>query len=116
MPQEVEIAETRTMPRPDSASALNGFRRFMHWRRQQPALRWGDIRFLDVPEPVLAFTRTLDGEAVLAAFNLSGAPVTLDVSALGALTVLEGHGLVQGSLDGGMLQLPPHAVMYAALG
>ena len=100
----------------DPASALHGFRRFMQWRRQQPALCWGDIRFLDAPEPVLAFTRTLDGQSVLAAFNLSAQPASLDVSALAGLTPLDGHGLAQGIIEGGTLHLPGHAVMYGALG
>ena len=70
----------------------------MHWRRQQPALCWGDIRFVDAAEPVLAFTRTLDGQTVLAAFNLSAQPASVDVSALGPLSPLDGHGLAAGSL------------------
>jgi alpha-glucosidase len=97
-------------------SALNGFRTFMHWRRRQPALCWGDIRFIDAPEPVLAFTRTLDGETVLAAFNLGAQPMSLDVSMLGKLSPLDGHGLAQGAFAGGTLQLPAHAVAYARIG
>jgi alpha-glucosidase len=97
-------------------SALKGFRTFMHWRRTQPALCWGNIRFVDAAEPVLAFTRTLDGQTVFAAFNLGAQSASLDVSALGTLVPLEGHGLVQGTLAGGTLQLPAHAVMYARVG
>ncbi|MGN6739730.1 alpha-glucosidase family protein [Dyella sp.] len=97
-------------------SALKGFRSFMHWRRTQPALCWGDIRFVDAPEPVLAFTRTLDGETVFAAFNLGAQPASLDVGSLGTLTALDGHGLAAGSLADGMLQLPAHALMYARIG
>ncbi|OZB59696.1 MAG: alpha-glucosidase [Lysobacterales bacterium 14-68-21] len=100
----------------EPASALKGFRTFMHWRRTQPALCWGDIRFLDAAEPVLAFTRSLDGTTVLAAFNLSAKPAALDVSSLDALTPLDGHGLAQGTIDGGSLHLPAHAVMYAIVG
>lgn len=32
----------------------------------------GDIRFIDAPEPVIAFVRSGGGEEVLAAFNLGG--------------------------------------------
>src|SRR5699024_9798009 len=55
-------------------STLHAFRAFMAWRRTQPALSRGDIRFLDTDEPVLAFLRRYRGEVVLAAFNLSGRP------------------------------------------
>ena len=70
----------------------------------------------DVPEPVLAFTRTLDGETVFAAFNLGAQPASLDVGSLGTLTALDGHGLAAGSLADGVLQLPAHALMYARIG
>ena len=38
----------------DPHSVLNGFRTSMLWRQSQPALRWGDIEFIDTAEPVLA--------------------------------------------------------------
>jgi alpha-glucosidase len=97
----------------DPASALNGYRRFMHWRRDQPALRLGSIRFLDTPEPVLAFVRELDGERVLAVFNLSAAPVEFALPLPGTLQPLQGHGLVAGTLDGGRLQLPANGSLFA---
>jgi alpha-glucosidase len=50
----------------------------MQWRRQQPALRDGDIRFLDAPEPVLAFVREHEGRRLLLAFNLSPVAVAWD--------------------------------------
>jgi alpha-glucosidase len=97
----------------DPASTLNGFRRFMRWRREQPALRWGDIRFLDTPEPVLAFVRELNGERVLSAFNLSGAPVEVPLAGVDSLAPLDGHGLAQGALAAGRLKLPAHGVLFA---
>ena len=54
---------------PDSVLACT--RRFLAWRRGQPALRQGDLRFLDLPEPLLGFVR---GQAVLALFNLGPEP------------------------------------------
>jgi alpha-glucosidase len=99
----------------DPQSALQGFRRFMHWRATQPALRWGDIRFLDTTEPLLAFTRSFQGETLLVAFNLAGQPLCLPLPLAGALHPIDGHGLAQGTLADGTLQLPAHGVLYGRL-
>ncbi len=100
----------------DPLSVLNGFRTFMHWRHSQPALRWGEIRFLDTPEPVLAFTRRLDGETLLVVFNLADADVEFDLpQAPGKPTVVEGHGLLQARLKGSRLHLPGYGAWFARL-
>jgi alpha-glucosidase len=97
-------------------SALNGFRAFMAWRKTQPALRWGSIRFIDTPEPVLAFTRQHGDDTLLVAFNLSREPVTLPLPGIGASTAIDGHGLAQGSLANEVLTLPGHGALFARLG
>ncbi|WEN14655.1 alpha-glucosidase family protein [Rhodanobacter sp. AS-Z3] len=98
----------------DPHSVLHGFRNFMHWRHGQPALRWGDIAFLDTAEPILAFTRRLGDQLVLVAFNLSEAALTLSLpDELVSLQPLEGHGLQQGSLEGIQLHLPGYGVWFA---
>jgi alpha-glucosidase len=97
----------------DPASALHGFRGFMQWRHAQAELRWGDIRFLDAPEPVLAFTRTHAGQTVLAAFNLSPSPIAIALPVAGER--IGGHGLAEGTLEGGELRLPPHGLLFARL-
>ncbi|HEX6860966.1 MAG TPA: alpha-amylase family glycosyl hydrolase [Caulobacteraceae bacterium] len=70
----------------DPNSALAWTRRLVEIRRQSAALRLGDIVFRDVPEPLLVFTRTHEGETILCAFNMSG-----DDNALPA----EGEALVE---------------------
>ena len=55
----------------DPGSALAFTRAFLRLRRAHPALRHGRARFLDAPEPVLAFRRAAD---VLVVLNLSAAP------------------------------------------
>jgi alpha-glucosidase len=99
----------------DPDSVLQGFRRFMRWRAAQPALRHGAIRFLDAPEPVLAFVRSIDGEQVLAAFNLGKQAQSFSLDGFDTAAALDGHGLPQGTLRGGMLELPGHGVLFARL-
>ena len=96
-------------------SVLNGFRAFMHWRKSQPALRWGDIRFLETAEPVLAFTRSFSGDTVLVVFNLAVQATDITLPALDKSHRLNGHGLTQGSFDGNQLHLPGYSAWFAKL-
>ena len=112
-PEHLALAVARQQA--DPASPLQGFRTFLHWRRRHPALCTGGIHFLDAPEPILAFTRECAGETLLAAFNLSDAPVAAPLPCDGATRTLHGHGLHEGTLEHGYLQLPGYGVVFAAL-
>ena len=97
----------------DPHSVLNGFRTFMHWRKRQPALCWGDIAFVQTPEPILAFTRSFNGETVLVALNLSSRDTEVVLPPLGQQQLLTGHSLPQGSLHDSLLRLPAHGAWFA---
>lgn len=99
----------------DPHSVLNAVRAFLAWRRAQPALVEGDIRFLDIPEPVLAFVREHAGQRLLVAFNLSGEAVdcALDVA---TLSPVDAPGVVHGRTEAGRLHLPAHGAFYATVG
>ncbi|HEY8586346.1 MAG TPA: alpha-glucosidase family protein [Rhodanobacter sp.] len=113
-PEHRELAVSRQQA--DPHSCLNGFRAFMRWRKSLPALRWGDITFMETAEPVLAFTRSLPGQRVLVVFNLADADCEVRLpGALGTQRALEGHGLAQGQLDGDCLRLPPYGVWFASV-
>jgi alpha-glucosidase len=56
----------------DDGSTLNFARHVIALRKASPALKWGQITFLDAPAPILAFAREADGEMVVAMFNMSG--------------------------------------------
>ncbi len=90
-------------------SVLSAFRRFLAWRRTQPVLLHGDIRFLDSAEPVLLFERTLGDEVMLLAFNLSSLPAR-QLLPEGAWQAMDVPGPDAGSVDGTELALPAHAV------
>ena len=55
----------------DPGSSLNVTRSLIAERRKWPALRLGSLRFLDAPEGVIAFERTLESQTVLCVFNVS---------------------------------------------
>ncbi|MFZ5658050.1 MAG: alpha-glucosidase family protein [Pseudomonadota bacterium] len=99
----------------DPQSVLNAVRAFLRWRRTQPALVEGDIRFLDTPEPVLAFVREHEGQRLLVAFNLSAAPVDCPLD-IRCGVVVDAPGIEQGAFNCGRLLLPAHGAFYATLG
>jgi len=100
----------------DPASVLNTVRAFLQWRKAQPALVHGDIRFLDAPEPVLAFTRSDEGESLLAVFNLSAQTVEWPLPPGLSANIIDGHGAVAGRIDGASVRLPPRGVVFAKIG
>jgi alpha-glucosidase len=95
----------------DPASMLNFVRRWLAWRRTQPALRRGDMDFVPTPPDVLGFVRR-DGETeVLLLFNLGARPVDAPLPA-GAWRETFDLG---GRLGGGVVHLPI-ATAFAATG
>lgn len=96
----------------DPDSVLQAARAFLRWRGTQPALVEGAIRFLDAPEPVLAFVREYQGEALLAVFNLSAQPLAWTPPADIAPRWLDVPGQSGIGDDG---RLPAHAAAFAEL-
>ena len=99
----------------DDDSVLQHVRTFLHWRRQHAALVRGGIRFLETPEPVLAFVREDEGQAVLVVFNLSAAQVQWSLPEGFDATPLAGHGLREASLQAGIVSLPGRGSWFATL-
>ena len=89
----------------DPASVLAFYRAFLAWRKGHPALRKGSLRFLKSDSQVLAIRRELDGERVLAVFNLGPEPAEFTLP-LGT-RALPGHGLREVEAEGRTLRLPP---------
>ena len=99
----------------DPDSVLNAVRQFLHWRKQQPALQLGAIRFLDAPEPVLAFLRELEGRTMFVAFNLSAQEAQWQLPADMRPMAIPAPGVRMGRIAGARVQLPPYGVLYATL-
>jgi len=113
-PGHREIAVSRQQADPESV--LNGFRAFMAWRKGNPALRWGDIHFIDAPEPLLLFTRTHAAGSLLVAINLGAEPVSLPIPAqTPELHPIHCPGPSNGRIEQRMLDLPGYAVIYAEI-
>ena len=112
MPEHRALSVSRQDADPDSP--LNRFGRLQRWRARQPALKWGSIRLLETAEPVLAFVRELEGEAMLAVFNLSGDSVRAMLpESFADYTPVECPGPANGTVSDRLVELPPHGVAFA---
>ncbi|MEQ8968112.1 MAG: alpha glucosidase [Azospirillaceae bacterium] len=104
-PRHVPLAVDRQED--DPASTLNFARHFLAWRKRHPALVTGDIRFLDTPEPVLAFERRVDdGPVLVCAFNLGEAPVEVRLPGLSGTPTADTESGLDGTFDGQRAILP----------
>jgi alpha-glucosidase len=98
----------------DRSTLLDDWRRFLRWRSSCPALRRGRLMPLDLPAPLVGFVRELDGERILALFNLAETEITADLGAFGGLRPLPESGFAT-EIDGAAARLPRFGVLFAAL-
>ena len=92
----------------DPDSVLSFYRRMVALRRARPELRHAPARFLDAPEPVLAFTR---GTALTCAFNLGRGTATLE-GPEDATTLIAGNGA---TVEGRRVTLPGNGFALLAV-
>jgi alpha-glucosidase len=96
----------------DPDSVLNGWRRFLAWRKRHPALIRGDLRLIDLPDPLVAFERRTDTQCLLAVFNLSDRAVVVPRLLRPGLRPLDGHGFAHDTI-GADVVLPAYGVLFA---
>lgn len=102
----------------EDESVLNQLRRFIAWRGEQPSLRSGELEVLEDSGDVLAFVRRSNEQALLAAFNLTTVPVSIDLAALGLFAATEQVGVefgFSGELADGVARLAPCQAVFAEL-
>ena len=98
----------------DPQSTLLCARRLLAVRKQSGALRLGDIEFLDVPTPVLAFQRIHQDERVLCVFNMSGGESSFRSELLANAAPLA-IGFGGSRIVEDILSLGPYSVFFAGL-
>ncbi len=95
----------------DPGSVLHFTRRLIAARSQLAVLRKGTIQFLDLPDPLLGFERSLQGESLICLFNLSAQTCAIP-SVVGPL----GDAVVtSGCSDASVRELPGYAVWIGRL-
>ncbi len=78
-PQHTQYAVDRQDHAP--SSTLNLTRKFITFRKNSTALRVGNIKFVDSPEPILMFQRLYNHDNLLCIFNLSDEAQTIQAPA-----------------------------------
>jgi len=94
----------------DETSPLSFCRRFLSWRRQMRPLLLGDIRFLDVEDPLLAYERFDQERNLLVALNFS--TETRELVGRPNLQPVDPPGVTGRIIDEGV-ELPPLAAAIA---
>lgn len=76
-------------------SVLSFYKAMLALRKSETVLKDGRTSFLDLPEPLLGFTR---GDAFICVFNLSSAPQSTPLEKAREIVLSEGEELDQGAL------------------
>lgn len=95
-------------------SALNAWRGLVAWRKAHPALLDGDLALLDLPAPLLGFTRACAKESLVLLFNPSAHAARISLGDYPGVAMLEDAGFAA-LLDGDVVLLPPYGVFVGAL-
>jgi alpha-glucosidase len=98
----------------DPRSPLRAWRRLVAWRNTHPALIRGDLTLLDLPAPLVGFTRSADDERLLLIFNPSARAARVDVASPPEVTPLGDHGFAA-LVDGAAAVLPPYGALIASV-
>ncbi len=98
----------------DPGAPLQSWRTLIAWRKAHPALCRGDLTLLELPEPLLGFTRACAEERLLLVFNPSGRAARLELADFPDL-VLFGHHGFSVLVEAGVAVLPPYGALIAAL-
>ncbi|WP_439154150.1 alpha-glucosidase [Yoonia sp.] len=88
-------------------SILHFYRKSIAFRKASPAMTHGKTRFIDLPHPLLAFTRSAAGQTLTCVFNLSKDDQQLHLDGTASLS-----GPHNGALAGQILHLPGNGFAY----
>lgn len=98
----------------DPDSVLRFTRAMIAFRKAHPALIRGTLLQLDLPEPLIGFVRIAGDSRVACLFNLSAAPVRIDLARIGDAVMLSGCGTAA-VMDGSCATLAPYGTAFAGL-
>jgi alpha-glucosidase len=98
----------------DNNSTLNFTRALLKARKAHPALRLGDLKLLDAPAPMLAFTRSQDNQTILCIFNLGREASAFTAPGVAAARPL-GFDCGEAKRAGDTITLSPLAGWFAIL-
>ena len=95
----------------DPDSTLAFARQMIALRKATPALRLGEIEFLDLTEPLLGFARRHEGKTIISLFNLSVEPKVVEHPLLDGARLLATRA-GEADLRGASVGLSPYAAVF----
>jgi alpha-glucosidase len=99
----------------DAGSILNAYRQFIHWRKQQPALRWGEIEFIADSNDYVVFIRRYENDCLICAFNFSATDIVINLGKAYSLTELKGSDIHSKSGVTNEVFVPAYACFFAKI-
>ena len=63
----------------DDQSILNTFKHFLNWRKNNPALLYGGIQWVDSPDGTLVFCRNTENQRLVVCFNVTAEEKTVSL-------------------------------------
>jgi len=109
-PEHLSLAVDVQESRDDSV--LNSYRDFLAWRKNQPALLWGDIEFFDAPDNVLFFVRHHAGQKIIVIFNLAAESVAVNLGDFKAVEPMRRNGHALATLTDNNVQLDAYGSAF----
>lgn len=96
-------------------SVLLAYRTFLHWRKVQPCLQYGDIDFVEHTDEKLVFIRRYENNALLVIANFSENSVQCELPNE-RCKVLEGHGFLKVNIeDNKQVVVPAHQIAFLSI-
>ncbi len=92
----------------DADSTLSFGREFLQFRKSIPAMRYGEIEFIDTPAPSLVFARVHENERIHCLFNMSVDECACDIPPGQMLAMKSGEA----KEEGGRLIFGPYALRF----
>jgi len=92
----------------DADSTLSFAREFLQFRKSIPAMRYGEIEFIDTSAPLLVFTRVHENERIRCLFNMGANECASDLP-VGQMLAMKSGEVRE---EGGRLILGPYALRF----
>jgi len=92
-------------------SVLAAYRTFIHWRKTQSCLLYGDIEFIESTEDKLVFTRSYHNKKIIIIANFSDHIIKHNIDTKN-LVSLNGHGFASASISQTSVKIPSFSITY----
>ncbi|WP_089901223.1 alpha-glucosidase [Loktanella fryxellensis] len=102
-----QVAHAVDLAEASNDGILQFYRDTIGFRKTHPCMTQGKTAWIKLPDPLLAFTRSVDDRHLTCVFNLSAEPVVLHVAGSGTLT-----GPQNATLDADTLTLPGNGFAF----